>query len=86
MEHNPCWDQNYPDGGPTYQKTLRQILQPYGKLQQLDWIFFDFEKELWDDYYGAIFQYRDDTVKGIRKVGPSKFNTDVDGASGTAES
>ena len=31
-----------------------------------------------NDYYGWVFQYRDDSVKGIRKVGgPSKYADDM---------
>jgi len=70
MEHNRCWDANYQDGGPTYQRVLRQTCAAASRsFCQLDALCFDFEKQIEDDgYHETVYQYRDNTVKGIRKV------------------
>ncbi len=80
MEHNSCWDANYQDGGPTYQRILRQVCQAASRnFGQLDALHFDFERAIEDEgYYETVYQYRDDNVKGIRKVVPEGETSKAD--------
>ncbi len=66
LEHNPCWDANYKDGGETYKRILRKVCGP--SLKQLDAIMFEIHDQMNQDYYGTVYAGRDDSVAGIRKV------------------
>lgn len=65
LEYNPCWDSNYKDGGPTYNRVLRKVCF---SLRQLDAIHLDLEEALEKDKYGIIYGARDNSVRGIRQV------------------
>lgn len=65
MEHNPCWDGNFTDGGAKYTSILKKACGD--SLEQLDATVFEFERAKEQDLYGTLYKDRDNTVKGIRK-------------------
>mmetsp|Transcript_18631 Transcript_18631/g.46511 ORF Transcript_18631/g.46511 Transcript_18631/m.46511 type:complete len:527 (-) Transcript_18631:371-1951(-) len=66
LEHCPCYDGNYPDGGEKYKQVLRKVCGP--SLTQLDALDLEFEDQVKEHKYETIYAARDDTVPGIRRV------------------